>query len=32
LAIFSVIAWSWLLSVEEKTVLRSGLRTIWALP
>ena len=31
LAIFSMIAWSWL-SVEEKTVLRSGLRTIWALP
>jgi len=32
LAGFSMIAWSWLLSVEEKTFLRSGLRTIWATP
>jgi len=32
LAIFSVIAWSWLLSVEEKVVLLGGVKTIWAMP
>ena len=29
---FSAIAWLWLLSSDEKSVLRSGLKTIWALP